>query len=63
MWKFLTFWSRDKLKVYPLGQKKYFPKTKEIGRVKIFYHSPSRIVKYVSEYIFLITKNKKQTKN
>ena len=34
----------------------------EIGRVKIFYHLPVRIVKYVSEYIFLVSKNTKTTK-
>ena len=32
----------------------------EIGRVKNFYHSPARIVKCLSEYIFLIKKNKKK---
>ena len=34
----------------------------EIGRVKIFYHLPVRIVKYVSEYIFLVSKNTKTSK-
>ena len=34
----------------------------EIGRVKKIFHSPARIVECVSEYIFLISKNKKKTK-
>ena len=33
----------------------------EIGRVKIFCHLPVRIVKYVSEYIFLVSKNTKKS--
>ena len=46
----------------PLRLKKValFP---EIGRIKIFYHSPTRIVECVSEYIFLISKKtNKQTR-
>ena len=34
----------------------------EIGRVKIFYHSPAGIAKCVSEYIFLIFIKKKKRK-
>ena len=34
----------------------------EIGRVKKNFHSPARIVECVSEYIFLISKNKKKQK-
>ena len=30
----------------------------EVGQVKFFHHSPARIVECVSEYIFLISKNK-----
>ena len=33
-----------------------------IGRVKDFYHSPAHIVECVSEYIFLISKNKRKSK-
>ena len=33
----------------------------EIGRIKIFYHSPTRIVECASEYIFLISKKTEQT--
>ena len=33
----------------------------EIGWVKLFYNSPARIVERLSEYIFLISKNNKQT--
>ena len=29
----------------------------EIGQVKIFYHLPTCIVKYVSKYIFFVSKN------
>ena len=36
-----------------------FPET---GRVKKFYYSPARIVECVSEYIFLISKNKQAKK-
>ena len=32
----------------------------EIGRVKNFYHIPARIVEWISEYIFLISKNKQK---
>ena len=32
----------------------------EIGRIKIFYHSPARIAEFVSEYIFLIFKKKQK---
>ena len=34
----------------------------KIGRVKFFYHSPARIVECVSEYTFLISKNKQTSK-
>ena len=34
----------------------------EIDRMKIFYHSPTQLVKCVSEYIFLIAKNKQAGK-
>ena len=37
----------------------FFP---EIGQVKIFYHSPVRLIECVSEYTFLISKNNKQIK-
>ena len=33
-----------------------------IDRVKDFCHSPARIVECVSEYIFLISKNKRKSK-
>ena len=44
-----------------LGQKKLvlFP---EIGQVNFFYHSPAHIVERVSEYIFLIVKEKYKSK-
>ena len=34
----------------------------EISRVKMFYHSPARIVECVSVYIFSISKNKQESK-
>ena len=45
-----------------LSQKRVvlFPET---GRVKKFYYSPARIIECVSEYIFLISKNKQANKS
>ena len=34
----------------------------EIFRGEIFYHSPARTVKFVSEYIYLMSKNKQAKK-
>ena len=34
----------------------------EIGRVRIFYHSPTGIVDCISEYIFLLKKNTEKTR-
>ena len=53
--EFRTFWGHKKVIWFP-----------EIGRVKIFYQSPTGIIKCVSEYTFLIKKTtttkKKQKK-
>ena len=43
--EFRTFWGHNKVIWFP-----------EIGRVKIFYQSPTGIVKCVLEYTFLIKK-------
>ena len=45
-----------------LGPQKNVCLFSRFGRVKFFYHSPTRKVEYVSEYIFLISKNKQTSK-
>ena len=43
-----------------MAKKKYCFFRKSAGW-KFFYHSPARIVKFVSEYTFLISKTSKKT--
>ena len=54
--KLLTaLWSFRKKVIVTPKKLDLFP---EIGRVNFFYHSPDHIVERVSEYIFLIVKEK-----